>query len=127
MRQTRIIGAMMMAVLLSFVTGPVSAQETIFAVVTSVSKDKRQAVAQVAVEGTVSAAALVPTDDVLDNPIWRNLEICHSLKAEGVKAGEGYRITSVKGLDAGMLPMPLQGIAGECLIKKALEFAPLVD
>ena len=127
MRQTRIIGAMMMAVLLSFVTGPVSAQETIFAVVTSVSKDKRQAVAQVAVEGTVSAAALVPTDDVLDNLIWRNLEICHSLKAEGVKAGEGYRITSVKGLDAGMLPMPLQGIAGECLIKKALEFAPLVD
>lgn len=127
MRQTRIIGAMMMAVLLSFVTGPVSAQETIFAVVTSVSKDKRQAVAQVAVEGTVSAAALVPTDDVLDNPIWRNLEICHSLKAEGLKAGEGYRITSVKGLDAGMLPMPLQGIAGECLIKKALEFAPLVD
>jgi len=127
MRQTRTIGAMMMAVLLSFVTGPVSAQETIFAVVTSISKDKRQAVAQVAVEGTVSAATLVPTDDVLDNLIWRNLEICHSLKAEGVKAGEGYRITSVKGLDAGMLPMPLQGIAGECLIKKALEFAPLVD
>ena len=127
MRQTRTIGAMVIAVLLSFVTCPVSAQETIFAVVTSVSKDKRQAGAQVAVEGAVSAATLVPTDDVLDNLIWRNLEICHSLKAEGLKAGEGYRITSVKALDAGMLPMPLQGIAGECLIKKALEFAPLVD
>lgn len=114
-------------ILLSFVTCPVFAQETIFAVVTSVSKDKRQAGAQVSVDGAVSATTLVPTDDVLDNLIWRKLEICHSLKAEGLKAGEGYRITSVKVLDAGMLPMALQGLAGECLLKKALEFAPLVD
>jgi len=28
---------------------------------------------------------------------------------------------------AGMLPMALQGIAGECLLKKALDYAPLVD
>ena len=114
-------------ILLSFVTCPVFAQETIFAVVTSVSKDKRQASAQISVDGAVSATTLVPTDDVLDNLIWRKLEICHSLKAEGLKAGEGYRITSVKVLDAGMLPMALQGLAGECLLKKALEFAPLVD
>ena len=113
--------------LLSFATCPVSAQETIFAVVTSVSKDKRQAGAQVSIDGVVSAATLIPTDDVLDNLIWRKLEICHSLKVEGLKVGEGYRITSVKVLDAGMLPMALQGVAGECLLKKALEFAPLVD
>jgi hypothetical protein len=127
MLQSRTPWATVMAILLSLVTDTVLAQETIFAVVTSVSKDKRQAGAQVSVEGTLSAATLVPSDDVLDNMIWRNLEICHSLKAEGVKAGEGYRITSVKGLDAGMLPMVLQGVAGECLLKKALEFAPLVD
>jgi len=127
MLQPRTPWATVMVILLSLVTDTVLAQETIFAVVTSVSKDKRQAGAQVSVDGTLSAATLVPSDDVLDNMIWRNLEICHSLKAEGVKAAEGYRITSVKGLDAGMLPMVLQGVAGECLLKKALEFAPLVD
>jgi len=127
MLQTRTTCVMVMAILMSFVTCPVSAQETIFAVVTSVSKDKRQAGAQVSVEGVVSAATLVPTDDVLDNLIWKNLEVCHSLKAGGLKAGDGYRITAVKVLDAGMLPMALQGVAGECLLKKALEFAPLVD
>lgn len=127
MLQTRTTWATVMAILSLFMADILWAQETIFAVVTSVSKDKRQAGAQVAVEGTVSATTLVPTDDVLDNLIWRNLEICHSLKAEGLKVGEGYRITAVKMLDAGMLPMPLQGVAGECLLKKALEFAPLVD
>ena len=103
------------------------AQDAIFAVVTNVSKDKKQATAQVSVGGTIAEATLLPTEDVLDNLIWRKLEICHSLKAEGQKVGEGYRITSIKVLDAGMLPMALQGIAGECLLKKALEFAPLVD
>ena len=127
MLQTRTTWATVMAILSLFMADILWAQETIFAVVTSVSKDKRQAGAQVAVEGTVSATTLVPTDDVLDNLIWRNLEICHSLKAEGLKVREGYRITAVKMLDAGMLPMPLQGVAGECLLKKALEFAPLVD
>ena len=127
MRQTRTTCTIMITILLSFITCPVSAQETIFAVVTSVSKDKRQAGAQVSVEGIVSGATLVPTDDVLDNLIWRKLEVCHSLKAEGHKVGDGYRVTSVKVLDAGMLPMALQGVAGECLLKKALEFAPLVD
>lgn len=127
MLQIRTTCVMVMAILMSFATCPVSAQETIFAVVTSVSKDKRQAGAQVSIDGIVSAATLMPTDDVLDNLIWRKLEICHSLKAEGLKVGEGYRLTSVKVLDAGMLPMALQGVAGECLLKKALEFAPLVD
>jgi hypothetical protein len=45
----------------------------------------------------------------------------------GIKTPEGYRILSLKNLDAGMLPMPLQGIAGDCLTKKALEFAPAID
>jgi hypothetical protein len=116
-----------MAMLMWLLACPVSAQETIFAVVTNVPKDKRQITAEISVGGTVSQATLTPIEEVLDNLIWRNLEICHALKAEGLKIGEGYRITSVKALDAGMLPMALQGVAGECLLKKALEFAPLVD
>jgi len=30
-------------------------------------------------------------------------------------------------IDASMLPMSLQSFAGDCLIKKALEIAPMVD
>ena len=119
--------AIVMAMLMWLMACPVSAQETIFAVVTNVPKDKRQITAEISTGGTVSQATLTPTEEVLDNLIWSNLEICHALKAEGLKIGAGYRITSVKALDAGMLPMALQGVAGECLIKKALEFAPLVD
>ncbi len=98
-----------------------------FAVVTKVSKDKRQVMAQVLAGGSVSEAALLPSDSLLDNLIWRKLEICHSLRIEGTKTAEGYRLSSVKMLDAGMLPMALQGIAGDCLMKKALEFAPAID
>ena len=104
-----------------------SAQDTIFAVVTKVEKDKRQATAQVLAGSAIAESVLVPTDTVQDNLIWKKLEMCHSLKAEATKIPEGYRIMSLKMLDAGMLPMSLQGIAGDCLLKKALEFAPLVD
>nr|MBI3612163.1 hypothetical protein [Nitrospirota bacterium] len=99
----------------------------IFAVVTKVSKDKKQVTAQVSDGGQPVEAALIPTDPILDNLIWRKLEVCHALKAEAWKNQEGYRIVSVRVLDAGMLPMSLQGVAGDCLIKKALEFGPLVD
>jgi hypothetical protein len=98
----------------------------IFAVVTKVSKDKKQVSAQVAeVGGAAAEAALIPTDPILDNLIWRKLEICHALKAEAWKTSEGYRIVSVRVLDAGMLPMALQGFAGDCMIRKALEFGPV--
>lgn len=101
--------------------------QLLFAVVTKVSKDKRQVTAQVLAGGSVSEAALIPSDSLLDNLIWRKLEICHSLRIEGMKTADGYRLSSVKMLDAGMLPMALQGIAGDCLMKKALEFAPAID
>lgn len=99
----------------------------IFAVVTKVPKDKTQVTAQVSAAGAVTEATLIATDSILDNLIWKKLEICHSLKAEAWKTPEGYRLVSVRILDAGMLPMTLQGIAGECLLKKALEFAPQID
>jgi hypothetical protein len=105
-----------------------SAQDTtLFAVVTQVPKDKRQVTAHVSVGGAVSETTLIPSEAVSENLIWRKLEICHSLRAEASKVSEGYRLQSVKILDAGMLPMQLQGVAGDCLLKKALEFAPLVD
>ncbi|MGH7232837.1 MAG: hypothetical protein ACREJU_15985 [Nitrospiraceae bacterium] len=104
-----------------------SAQETLFAVVTNISKDRKQVTAQVVAGGAVSEATLIPSDAVLDNLIWRNLENCHSLRADAERNGESYRLMTVKLLDAGMLPMPLQGVAGDCLLKKALDFAPLVD
>jgi hypothetical protein len=46
---------------------------------------------------------------------------------EGVKAPDGYRVLTDKIVDASMLPMSLQSFAGDCLIKKAIEVAPLVD
>lgn len=101
--------------------------ELLFAVVTKVSKDRQQVTAQVSRGGVVSEATLIASEAVLDNLIWKKLEICHALKAEAWKNAEGYRLVSIKALDAGMLPMALQGIAGDCLIKKALEIAPQGD
>ncbi len=106
----------------------ISAQDTVlFAVVTNISKDRKAVTAQVTIGDAVSEATLIPDDVVLDNLIWRKLEICHSIRADAEKVGEGYRLLFVKQLDAGMLPMTLQGVAGDCLLKKALGFAPLVD
>lgn len=101
--------------------------QVIFAVVTKVPKDRQQVTAQVSTSGAATEATLIATETILENLIWKKLEVCHSLKAEACKTAEGYRLVSVKILDAGMLPMTLQGIAGDCLLKKALEFAPLVD
>ena len=101
--------------------------ELLFAVVTKVSKDRRQVTAQVSSGGVVSEATLIASEAVLDNLIWKKLEICHALKADAWKNAEGYRLVSIRVLDAGMLPMALQGIAGDCMIKKALEIAPQGD
>lgn len=121
-------GAAILAVWLSATMGfPQQDPLIVFAVVTKVSKDKKQVTAQVSEGGPASEAALIPTDPILDNLIWRKLEVCHALKLEAWKNQEGYRVVSVRALDAGMLPMALQGVAGDCLIKKALEFGPLVD
>lgn len=120
-----------MAVALLVAAGSAAAQEdppVLFAVITKVPKDRRQVTAQVAaMGGSVTEATLIATDPVLDNPIWKKLEVCHSLRVEAWKNPEGYRVVGVKVLDAGMLPMTLQGIAGDCLLKKALEFGPMVD
>jgi hypothetical protein len=100
---------------------------TVFAVVSDPPKDKARVSAKALLDGTVSDMKLVPADSVLGNTVWRNLEICHALKLEGTKSGDGFGVTSARVLDASMLPMALQGYAGDCLIKKAVEIAPMAD
>ena len=116
--------------ILTLTAGPAVAQgdpATIFAVVTKVPRDRSLVPARVLAGGQVVDSMLIAPDEILGNPIWRTLEICHSLKAEAWKTQGGYRLASVKVVDSGMLPMDLQGIAGDCLLRKALDIAPLAD
>jgi len=98
-----------------------------FAVVSEPPKDKTRVPAKVAIDGTVTDLKLLASDQMLSNLIWKNLEICHAMKLEGQRVPEGFRVTSVRAIDGAMLPMVLQGFAGDCLLKKALEVAPFVD
>jgi len=98
-----------------------------FAVVSEPPKDKSRVPAKVAIDAVVTDLKLLASDQILSNPIWKKLEICHAMKLEGQKTQEGFRVTSVRIIDGAMLPMVLQGFAGDCLLKKALEVAPLVD
>ena len=99
----------------------------VFAVVSEAPKDKTRVSVKALINGAVADTKLLPSETVLGNPIWRTLEICHAMKLEGSKTSDGFKVASVRILDASMLPMTLQGFAGDCLIKKAVEIAPLVD
>ncbi len=101
--------------------------QVFFAVVSDVPKDKTRISAKVLQDGVSSDLKLIPGDLVVGNPVWRTLEVCHALKIEGVKIGDGLKVMSARVLDASMLPMALQGFAGDCLIKKAVEIAPLAE
>ena len=98
-----------------------------FAVVSGVPKDKARISAKVSVNDVVSDMKLLASETILNNLIWNKLEICHAMKLEGFKVAEGFQIVTVHMIDASMLPMSLQSFAGDCLIKKAIEIAPLVD
>lgn len=122
--------ALLVLGILALTVGPALPQgdpATIFAVVTKVPRDRSQIPARVLSGGQVTDSLLIAPDEILGNPIWRTLEMCHSLKAEAWKTQGGYRLASVKVVDSGMLPMELQGVAGDCLIRKALDIAPLAD
>ncbi|MBM4126713.1 MAG: hypothetical protein FJ247_05095 [Nitrospira sp.] len=98
-----------------------------FAVVSEPPKDRTRIAAKVAIEGTVSDLKLLASDHILSNLIWKKLEICHAMKLEGRKVQDGFRVSSVRVIEGAMLPMVLQGYAGDCLLKKALEIAPFAD
>jgi hypothetical protein len=110
-------------------TLPVQADEDVvaFAVVSEPPKDKSRVPAKVAIDGIVTDQKLLASETILANLIWKKLEVCHAMKLEGQKVHEGFRVSSVRVIDGAMLPMVLQGFAGDCLLKKALEVAPLVD
>jgi hypothetical protein len=98
-----------------------------FAVVSEQPKDRTHIAAKVAIQGTVSDMKLLAPDHILSNLIWKKLEICHAMKLEGRQVQEGFRVSSVRVIEGAMLPMVLQGYAGDCLLRKALEIAPFVD
>lgn len=102
-------------------------EQVFFAVVSDMPKDKTRISAKVLQDGASSDLKLIPGDLVVGNPVWRSLEVCHALKIEGVRIGDGLKVMSARVLDASMLPMALQGFAGDCLIKKAVEIAPLAE
>ena len=99
----------------------------IFAVVSEVPKDKARISAKVSINDAVSDMRLLASETILNNLIWKKLEICHAMKLQGYKVAEGFQVITVHVIDASMLPMSLQSFAGDCLIKKALEIAPMVD
>lgn len=98
-----------------------------YAVVSEVPKDKSRVPAKIAIGGTVSDTRLLAGESIVGNPMWRKLELCHAMRLEGQRTGDGFRVNSVRMIDAALLPMALQGFAGDCLLKKALEVAPLTD
>lgn len=99
----------------------------IFAVVSEPPKDKSRVSVKVSINDVVSDTQLLANDTIVSNLIWKKLEICHALRVEGTKVAEGYKVLTVRVIDASMLPMTLQSFAGDCLIKKAIEIAPFVD
>ena len=99
----------------------------IFAVISEVPKDKSRVAVRASINDVATDTKFLASDTILNNLIWKKLEICHAMRVEGTKTPEGYRVVTVKIIDASMLPMSLQSFAGDCLIKKAIEVAPLVD
>lgn len=132
MKMTRVamaIGQLVLLIASVVHTSAASAAEGViaFAVVNEVPKDRTRVSAKVAIEGSVTDTKLLAADHILSNLAWKQLELCHALKLEGDKTSEGFRVHTVRAIDSAMLPMVLQGFAGDCLLKKALEVAPFVD
>ncbi|MEQ1656954.1 MAG: hypothetical protein ABL960_14795 [Nitrospira sp.] len=129
MTQTLVIAAVVLMGVIVTGVGSVQAQEDqlAYAVVSEAPKDKSRISAKIAIDGTVTDTKLLASEAIVGNLIWKKLEICHAMRLEGQRSGEGFRVTSVRVVDGSMLPMVLQGFAGDCLLKKALEIAPLVD
>jgi hypothetical protein len=116
--------------ILALVAGPVWPQgdpPLIYAVVTKVPKDLGKVSARVFAAGQVTDSVLLVPDHIVHNPVWRALEICHSVRAEGWKTPDGYKLETARVIDSSMLPFELQGVAGDCLIRKALDVAPMAD
>lgn len=126
----KVLGFVILAVSMALgAVGPGYSEDEllIFAVVSEVPKNKSRVAVKASVGDLVSDTKLLASETIMNNLIWRKLEICHAMRVEGTKAADGYQVSTVRVIDASMLPMSLQSFAGDCLIKKAIEVAPLVD
>ena len=99
----------------------------IFAVVSEVPKDKSRVAVKASVNDVATDTKLLASDAILSNLIWKKLEICHAMRVEGTKAPDGYRVVTVRIIDAEHASHVAAVVCGDCLIKKAIEVAPLVD
>ena len=70
-----------------------------FAVVSEVPKDKARVSAKVSVNDIVSDMKLLASETILNNLIWKKLEICHAMKLEGYKVAEGFQVVTVHVID----------------------------
>lgn len=98
-----------------------------YAVIREIPKDKTHVPAKVSLNDVVSDTTLLVPESIATNPVWRTLEICHAVRLEGIKSADGIKVVDAKIINASMLPMSLQAFAGDCLMKKALSVAPLMD
>ena len=98
-----------------------------FAVVTEAPKDRTRVKVRLFADGKVEDSVLLVPDHIVGNTVWRSLEVCHSLRMGAQKTPDGYKLESVRVIDSSMLPFELQGVAGDCLIRKALDVAPMAD
>ena len=121
------MAVLMIITLATFTVAHPQDELLIFAVVSEVPKDKSRVAVKASVNDVATDTKLLASDAVLNNLIWKKLEICHAMRVEGTKTSDGYKVLTVKIIDASMLPMSLQSFAGDCLIKKAIVVAPLVD
>ncbi len=83
--------------LLAFVIGAALAGHAedellIFAVVSEVPKDKSRVAVKASVNDVATDTKLLASDAILNNLIWKKLEICHAMRVEGTKAPDGYRV-----------------------------------
>jgi hypothetical protein len=121
------VGLLLACFMGATIVGHAEEELLIYAVVSEVPKDKSRVAVKASINDVAMDAKLLASDTILNNLIWKKLEICHAMRVEGAKAADGYRVLTVRIIDASMLPMSLQSFAGDCLIKKAIEVAPLVD
>src|SRR4030065_2595115 len=66
-----------------------------FAVVREVPRDKARVSAKVSVNDAVSDMKLLASDTILNNLIWKKLEICHAMRLQGYKVAEGFQVGTV--------------------------------
>jgi len=121
------LGVLLVCFMGTTMVGHAEEELLIYAVVSEVPKDKSRVAVKASINDVAMDTKLLASETILNNLIWKKLEICHAMRVEGAKAAEGYRVLTVRIIDASMLPMSLQSFAGDCLIKKAIEVAPLVD